>query len=148
MISDYRPSLTEEEYDRYMSAFNQLVVSRRIGELSENEYAMRLERLDSEFQSLIDFQDIMVFGQISGLQEALTEIMPPEIVDSYITHELQHGNKARELGYAVNYGIFIMIGNSGNLVVAPFTQTLGKSCATDFDKIRRAPGVLSRLDKI
>ncbi len=148
MVFDYQPRLTEKEFDEYMSSYHDLIISRRSGSLSQENYVRKKEQLDANFHSKINPLDERIFPDIKGLNELLTQTISPKLAEKNIEHELEHGREAESLGYSVQYGAWLMQGYSGDLIVVPFTHVREESSSSSLDQIKNVTTFLSQYDRL
>jgi len=147
MSFEYTPKLTEREFDDYMASYHNLIRARRSGQLSQEDYEREKGSLNISLDSIVAPGDVRYFPRIDGLREFLQKIGPQEDVNKWTQHESEHGTKAEALGYTVQYGVWLMQGHSGNLVVVPFTHVIQESQSQHLDVIKGAASDQSAYDR-
>jgi len=147
MVFKYKPRLTEEEFDKFMESYYNLIRARRYGQLSQVDYEREKKRLYENLKSVVASGDVRYFQNIDDLRSFLLEIMTYKKANEKVKHEFEHGKKAEELGYTVQYGVWLMEGYNGDLVIVPFTHVQQETNSQHLDQIKAAASHQSVYDK-
>ena len=139
MSFDYKPKLTEKKFDDHVETYNELIEERKKGVISQEEYISKRDELIAELEMGMDPLDRRIFERSEDLEALLLKIMPRKVVEENIRFKREHGERAKSLGYLVQYGVYLMEGYLGKLVVAPFCLVEGETTSDDLEEIENAP---------
>lgn len=147
MAFDYTPKLSEEDYDWWMEQRSKLFVRRKKGELTSRVYDDELLKLGKWLSERMKPEDRRAFRNINGLRALLLQIIPFSKVQENIQHELGHGGIAEDLGYHVEYGVWLMKCQTGKLALSCFCHVLEEVSPEHYELILGMPSDLSEYDK-
>ena len=89
-------------------------------------------------------EDEHLFDDYSGLESFLKDNGLPI---SGLSHEEEHAEKARRLGFTPKYGVVLCLTNDGNIGYMPFVRTAGYIDKDETLAISSNPSKASELDK-
>jgi len=147
MVFDYTPILLEEDYDKFMEQRKNLLVRRKKGELTSQDYNTEVLKLGEWLSERMRPEDRRAFRNVNGLRAILLQIMPFSKAQEHIHHELEHGEIAKDLGYDVEYGVWLMRGQASRLILSCFCHVLGEVSPEHSELILGMPAQLSEYDK-
>lgn len=143
-----QPKLTQGEFENYVKLYHGLIIEREAARISQEDYILRRTELQNEFFDKNNSGDMVTFRSVEQLRAFFQRLVSPNTLNDIVEHELSHGRKAEALGHSVQYGTFLMMGYSGDIVAVPFTHVIDEASVNIFREISNAPKDPSVYDKL
>ncbi len=146
---NYRLKLHRRHFKKLLQNVKKLKIQRQNKTITNDLYKRSIDDIFKSLENKMANEDYRIFSNISGLRVLLDQLIPMTDVDKMIEHEIEHGQKASELGYSVEYGVYLFRKGFFVMGVVPFCKTAEEvKTFEDREIILNSPQKPSAFDKL
>ena len=138
------PKTRLKDYLRFTEELGDLYIKKYGGELSPQDYDIEITKLEQRYKNTVFEEDTYRFNNVHDLSDFLYE---NHLDSTGITHEVEHAEEARKLGYDVFF-LCILTHNKWRVYNQLGVMTKQDLTPEDYIKLLSVPEEMSDTDKI